>query len=497
MAMATPIQVSLQPKQGRAFLSKATEILYGGAAGGGKSHLLRILAIAVAYDVPSAQVYLFRRESVDLIKNHLNGPTGFYVMLAPLIKSGHVRITTAPQVVISFWHGAKIYLAHCKNENDVYGYQGAEMTLLLIDELTHFTDGIYRFLRGRLRLGGLDLPDRWRGKLPKIVCGSNPGNIGHQFVKGMFIDGRQPYAIEKMKKSEGGMLRQFIPALLSDNPILLKNDPEYEDRLEGLGAPELVRAMKEGDWDIVAGAALEKLTRQTHAVRPFKIPGHWTKFTSMDWGTAKPFSVGWYAVVEGDTLIRGRGGDPDVYLPDGALVRYRELYGWNGKPDEGCRKESYEVATEVLEIERQADESMDYRIGDSAMWAQTDGPSPQERMYNATDGRFVMRQSEKDRTMNYQEVRARIAGEDDRPMLYVTLNCQHFWRTVPSLQLDQTNPEKGPDTKQEDHVYDDLSYACRSRPFRTTRGDRVMQAYKKAKKAAGEGGSKDPYRIRK
>lgn len=500
MTTAQPVEIRLHKRQGQAFLSEATEIMYGGAAGGGKSHLLRSVACAIAYDVPGAQVYLIRRQSTDLIDNHMMGPTGFPAMLANLVMSGHCKITYSPKCVITFWHGAKIHLGHCKDEKDVYDYQGKEIHVLLMDELTHFTDTMYRFLRGRVRLGSLQVPEGsyWKGRLPRIIGATNPGNLGHAWVKQAFIDNTTPLQCREMPDEEGGMVRQFIPAMLADNPTLMKNDPKYAKRLMGLGTPELVRAMLEGDWDIVAGAALEKLSRLKHEVRPFRIPGHWTKFTSMDWGTAKPFSVGWYAVVEGDTLIKAKEeGERDVYLPDGALVRYREYYGWNGKADEGCRKESYEVAREILEIEQEADETMDYRIGDNSMWAQTDGPSPQERMYTATDGRFVMRPSEKDRTMNYQEVRARIAGEDDRPMLYITTNCHQFWRTVPSLQLDQTNPEKGPDTKQEDHAYDDLSYACRSRPYTTNAVDRITAAYRKAKRAVGQGGPKDPYRVKK
>jgi hypothetical protein len=482
------MEIELHKKQFDVFESEATEILYGGAAGGGKSMLLRALAIAVAYDVPYAQIYLFRRESVDLVKNHLNGPSGFHAMLAPYVKQGLCKITMQPGE-ITFWNGSKILLCHCKSEKDIYGYQGAEIHLLLIDELTHFTDEMYRFLRGRLRLGGLNIPDRWKGVLPRIVCASNPGNIGHAFVKGMFIDGVEPYEIREMPDDEGGLKRQFIPARLEDNPTMYISDPNYEKRLMGLGSPELVRAMREGDWDIVSGAAFEKLTRTKHLVRPFKIPKHWTKFTSMDWGSAKPFSVGWYAVAEGGTLIKGREtGEADKFIPDKAVIRYREYYGWNGKPDQGCRMESYEVARKILEIERQADEKIDYRIADTAMWASDDGPSPADRM--AKEG-LLMRQAEKDRVAGYQEVRARIAG-DEYPMLYVTSDCHNFWRTIPPLQLDHINPEKGPDTTMEDHVYDELVYALRSYPYSRTLESRIDEEYKEMRKAA-KLNNRDPY----
>lgn len=491
--MVEPVRIQLHPRQGDAFLSEATEIMYGGAKGGGKSYLTRVCAISWAYDIPNLQVFFFRRSFPDLEKTHLNGTTGFFALLAKHLNEGSVSYNSQKHYFKFHFNGSIIYLCHLNNPKDLLGYEGAEMNALIIDELTQFTDMEYRYLRTRCRLGSLAtaIPARWQGRFPRIIGSANPGGVGHQWVKGGFVDNCQPMEVRKMPRNEGGMKRQYIPAKLVDNPTM---EEGYVDTLHGAGNEEMVKAWLDGDWDIVAGAAFEKLSRKEHGVRPFRIPAHWTKFMCMDWGTAKPFSVGWYAVVEGGTVVKGREeGERDVFLPDGALVRYRELYGWNGRPDEGCRKESFEVAKEVLQIEREHDEKMDYRIGDSAMWAQTDGPSPQERMYSETDGKFAMRQSEKDRTMNYQEVRARIAGRDGMPMLYVTHNCTQWWRTVPTLQLDDLNPEKGPDSAMEDHAYDETGYACRSRPFKTTHAARVEAAFEKARKKAGVGRG-DPYR---
>jgi len=268
-----------------------------------------------------------------------------------------------------------------------------------------------------------------------------------------------------------------------DNPSL--DTEEYEGKLEGLGSPDLVKAMRYGLWDITAGAALEKLSRDKHMLRPFTPPQHWTKFTCIDWGTAKPFSVGWYCVCDDDMELTAKGAWPVRFVPRGALIRYREYYGWNGKPNEGCRMESFEVAQKIIDIEDEVGEIMDYRIGDSSMWSQHDGPTVAERMFSGTNGRYNMSQSNKDRIANYQEIRARIAGEDDVPMFYATADCKHFWRTVPDLQLDEDHPEKGPDTDQEEHVYDELSYACASRPMIITKRERVDLEYRVARKRAG------------
>ena len=129
---------------------------------------------------------------------------------------------------------------------------------------------------------------------------------------------------------------------------------------------------------------------------------------------------------------------------------------------------------------------MDYRVGDNGMWAQHDGPSVAENMNTTTDGLVSLRKSTKDRKQNYTEIVSRLAGnprfmQDGRtendPMLFMTADCIHTWRTVPTLILDDTDPEKGPDTDQEDHCYDVLSYGCRSRPFVTTEEDRYNEKY--------------------
>lgn len=472
----------MHPKQRQALLSTATEILYGGAAGGGKSHFLRVLSIILCVEIPGLQVYLFRRTYPDLMSNHMNGSGSFPELLAPLVSTDQVKIVADE---IRFENGSKIHLCHCQHEKDVLKYQGAEIHVLLIDELTHFTEYIYRFLRNRVRIGGLNVPDKYKGTIPRIVCGSNPGSVGHQFVKATFVNYSPPYVIKKTEPKEGGMLRQYIPAKLEDNPTLTTNDPGYVDRLEGLGHSSLISAMKDGDWDIVAGAAFEKLNRQKHMIRPFKIPDHWTKFTSLDWGTAKPYANIWFAVPDEDVILKARENWPEKVICKGSLIIYRELYGWSGRPDVGTREETYEVANKIAELE---DEDIDYRIADSAMWAEHDGPSAAENFMNALAENEVysaMEKSRKDRAANYLEMRRRIAAEDgEEPGLYIFSSCEHFWRTVPDLQLDDKNPEKGWDSSMEDHIADAVAYGVVSRPMVYTFRERDEYEYNESRRKA-------------
>lgn len=488
------INLSLHTKQSTAFNSAATEICYGGAAGSAKSHLIRVAAIAWASAIDGLQIYLFRRIREDLVKNHLEGPTGFRSLLAAGLGSGIEIIEDE----IRFPNGSRIYLCHCKDEKDRFKYQGAEIHVLLIDELTHFTEVIYRFLRSRVRMPeSMEIPDIYRGKFPRILCGTNPGGIGHQWVKSTFIDKKPALEVWQTPDDEGGFLRQFIPASLVDNPSI--DQHAYRRNLSGLGNEALVKAMLEGDWDIVAGAALS-IDRARHMIRPFTPPKHWTKFQGLDYGYVHPFSCGWYTVVEGNTLLEARGNWPDIYLPDKAVIRYREFYGWNGKPNEGMRLESPELALKILKTETDAEERMDYRVADTQLWAKNDGPSMADRMATATKQAFLPRPAQKDRQANYAEICNRLKGFETEdgfiPMFYATENCTQFWRTVPPLVLDELHPEKGPGEGQENHVYDELAYSLMSWPYVTTKAQRIeRQFYGSRRKYMKE--DNDPYRMKK
>nr|UYL17129.1 MAG: terminase large subunit [Caudoviricetes sp.] len=466
-ATAPEVNLSLQPKQGFAFMSKATEILYGGAAGGGKSHLMRALAIIYAMECPGVQIYIFRRNYGDLYLNHMEGGSSFPVMLNPLVEAGQCRILSDNK--IRFTNGSTIHLCHLQHKKNLMKYQGAEIHILLMDELTHFLEAEYTFLRGRVRLGQWSPPPEYREKLPFIMNGSNPGSIGHNWVKATFVDYQAHYAITRTAEDEGGMLRQYIPAKLADNQILLKNDPGYEARLSGLGSPELVKAMKTGDWNIVAGGAIDDVWTDRVMVPNFKVPESWRIFRTFDWGSTHPFSYGLWAISNGEEV---KLPDGSYFCPQaGSLIRIAEWYGTEKVgSNKGLKMSARKVAEGILERETELYESgwigkMPYSgVADGQIFNQNEGddePTIADKMSDVGVYWERANKSPGSRTNGLQLVRDRfeaVKENEEEPGIYAMHRCNAFRTTLPVLPRD---PKKfdDVDTKAEDHVYDDVRYA--------------------------------------
>lgn len=455
------LSLPIHPKQRAAFTTKATEILYGGAAGGGKSHLFRVVAIAWCLAIPGLQVYLFRREFPDLWANHMEGPGSFPELLGDMISKKKAKINES-KGLISFSNRSKIHLCHCQHEKDKYGYQGAEIHVLLMDELTHFTPSIYRYLRARCRVGGLKVPPTVKTTFPRVLCGSNPGGTGHNWVKSAFVDIAPPMTVTQMPSKEGGMLRQYIPAKLSDNPTVDAED--YSMKLQGLGNDALVKAMLDGDWNIVAGGMFDDVWREPiHALEPFDIPSSWVIDRAFDWGSSHPFSVGFWAESDG-TEATLRDGTKKAW-PRGTLFRIGEIYGWNGNPNEGCKKLAVEVARDILSYQR------------DVPWGGRVTPGPADNsVFDAENGMCIAddmaklgvrwersNKSPGSRKTGWEALRKRLkaglAQKMEDPGLFVFNTCRHFIRTVPTLPRDSKKPDDV-DTDAEDHVGDEVRYRC-------------------------------------
>jgi hypothetical protein len=356
-----------------------------------------------------------------------------------------------------FPDGARLKFEYLDSDKDAQNYQGHNYTDLYFEELTNWADPApINKLRATLR-NAAGIPCQFHAT-------ANPGGPGHQWVKDRYIDPapqgweilwdefENPFTGEKVKVN-----RIFIPAKLTDNQILMQTSGvQYVARLQQSGSKELVRAWLEGDWSIVEGAYFDCWTPGM-IVRPVELPEHWTRFRSFDWGSARPFSVGWWAVASEDFV------HPGGVIPKNALVRYREWYGAT-KPNVGLKLTAEEVAEGIKSREG---EKINYSVADPAIFAQDGGPSIAERMsrlgvhWGKADNKRV---SDRGRMGGWDQMRDRMKGEDGRPMLYTFDTCRDSIRTIPALQHDEKKPEDI-DTESEDHAADEWRYACMSRPY--------------------------------
>jgi hypothetical protein len=251
----------------------------------------------------------------------------------------------------------------------------------------------------------------------------------------------------------------FIPSKVENNRILLQNDPDYINRLYLVGSQELVDAWLKGDWDAIEGAYFPEFSTALHVVPPMVLPAHWTRFRAMDWGSAKPFSVGWYAVSDGELR----------QFPRGALIKYREWYGiakdskGDFIPNVGLKLTAEEVGKGIKDREAEG-EKISYGVLDPAAFSEDGGPSIASRLgviFRRADNKRV---AQNGALGGWDQLRARLKGEERKPMLYFFSTCTHTIRTLPALQHDPTRAEDV-DTDGEDHAPDETRYACMSRPW--------------------------------
>ncbi|HSC45902.1 MAG TPA: terminase family protein [Candidatus Acidoferrum sp.] len=270
------------PRQQQFHASKAKYRLFGGAAGPGKTKALLWEAIYHALETPGCDTLLLRRTYPELEASLLN----YFRRDVP--KKLYRGYNEAKHVV-TWANGSTTRFGYCRNENDVYQYQGAEFLFIGLDELTHFTMKQWQFLTSRNRCPV-------KGSVPCMAGASNPGNIGHAWVKALWVDQSPPPGFERPEAYDARDY-QFIRARLADNPIYA-NDAEYRRTLEAL--PEhLRRAFLDGDWNVFAGQYFDVFEIGRHTARPedLRLEPWLPRWISIDWGFQHPSAVYWHCSV--------------------------------------------------------------------------------------------------------------------------------------------------------------------------------------------------------
>ncbi len=436
-----------------------SEIFYGGARGGGKTDGMIGKNAIKADRYGEQQKGIFFRRELPQLEAAINRCKQIY---QPLGWGWQEQKKTfiAP-------NGATLKFRPLERDAHAEKYQGHDYTDVYFEELTNFPDPKpVNKLRATLR-SAAGVPCQFHGT-------GNPGGPGHQWVKARYIDpGPWNITVEPFTNPFDGTTvhidRVFIPAKLSDNELLMRSDPMYVARLYQSGSAQLVKAWLEGDWDIVEGAFFDCWSSR-NVIRPFEIPDDWTKFRSFDWGSARPFSLGWWALV-GDDFVHNR-----EKLRRGAMIRYREWYGMKpGEPNVGLKLTAEKIAEG---IKARTTEKVHYSVADPAIFSEDGGPSHAERMARAgviftkADNRRVPRAGA---LGGWDQLRDRIIGTrgideqgiisaEGEPMIFCFDTCLDSIRTIPVLQHDENRMEDV-DSDMEDHAADEWRYGCMSRPW--------------------------------
>jgi hypothetical protein len=418
------------------------EVLYGGAAGGGKSYAM--LADPLRYMQHPQFSGLLLRHTTEELRELIWKSQEMYPKIYPGIKWSERKMQwIAPS-------GARLWFSYLDRDEDVLRYQGLAFSWVGFDELTQWsTPFAWNYMRSRLRSTASDLPVYMRAT-------TNPGGPGHAWVKKMFIDPSAPnkafwatdidtaqtltYPAGHSKAGQPLFRRRFIPAMLVDNPYLAEQG-DYETML--LSLPEHQRKqLLEGNWDVSEGAAFAEFNRSIHVIEPTDIPRNWVKFRACDYGYGSFSAVLWFAV-----------------SPSEQIIVYRELYV--------SKVLAKDLARMVMELE-QNDGQIRYGVLDSSCWHKRGdtGPSLAEQMIKEGCRWRPSDRSAGSRVAGKNEIHRRLQVDEftEEPRLVIMSNCTNLIAQLPILPLDKSNPEDIDTKVTFDHLYDALRYGVMSRP---------------------------------
>jgi len=413
------------------------DVLYGGAAGGGKSYAMLVDPLRYAHR--AAHRALILRRSMPELRELIDKSRELYPQAFHGCKFREV------EKLWNFPSGAKVEFGFLERDADVYRYQGQAYSWIGFDEITHLpTEFAWNYLASRLRTTDSEIT-------PYLRCTANPGGVGAHWVKKRYISPAPP---NESFDGDDGLSRKFIPARLDDNPYL-SEDGRYEQMLKAL--PDVQRRqLLEGNWEITEGAAFTEFDPNVHVVIPFEIPVGWERIKGIDYGYASESACVWGAV------------DPT----DGTLIIYRELYQKN--------LTGVDLAQVITNMEVYDPYSVQ-GVLDTAAWARTGttGPTVGETLQRAG---HKLRRADKNRIQGKIQVHEYLkVQQSGRPRLQIFNTCPNLIRELTGIPLDKNNPEDV-DTHAPDHAYDALRYLIMSRPrlsdpYSQIRNLHLQQAY--------------------
>ena len=375
--------------------------------------------------------------------------------------------------VWTFPDGEELLLRYMDTPDDYWNYHGHEYPWIGFEELTNWaTSQCYNVMKSCSRSTRAGMPRKYRS-----TC--NPYGKGHNWVKFYFVDPAPagvPFVAPALELPEGiapppveggeQLLAVRLTGHYTENRTLLEADPTYPQKIAASASnPEQAKAWLHGSWDIVAGGMFDDVWRPTiHVLQgndawtPAATPSSWRIDRSYDWGSSKPFSVGWWAESDGTQAPNGR-----IY-PRGTLIRIAEWYGWNGQPNVGLRMTDDAIATEIASREKQMGIAGRVRPGpaDTMIFSADPGRQTAADIMAAKGVRF----SEADKKPGSriggwnrmrQLLKAAADGNRELPWLLVMDTCRQFIRTVPTLPRSDKDPDDV-DTEAEDHIADETRY---------------------------------------
>ena len=452
--------------QTRLMFEDADEIAYGGARGGGKSYgfLMHFAEQALIWGT-YARGILFRRRFVDL-EDLIEDSRRIFAPLGGIFYVGGGR---------PYWRlpgGGVLRLRYLEREAHAALYQGHAYTWIGVEEAgTYSAFRPIELLRGCLR--------SVFGVPCQMLLNMNPGGVGHSWIKSRYIDPAPPteQIVERlMVNGEPKEWRRvFIPALVEDNPALIDADPEYLTRLHLVKPDWLRRAWLSGDWNIVPSGGMfddvldDKGLRHV-VIKPFPVPENWPIYRSLDWGSAKPFSVGWWAIANGEDVELPDGGT--LVFAKGSLIRIAEWYGKGDDPDnpnDGCRMTASRAARGIQAREKRLKAKVRPGPADTQIYAQEGHERTLADEMRDPDGngkgdgvRWTKANKGPGSRVNGWDAMRRVfeaaaSGARDKPGMFVFNTCRDWIRTVPMLPRDPVDPEDV-DTHAEDHIADETRY---------------------------------------